>query len=366
MTYAKADEFAGQPAVRAARNSSMPPFASRPKESTEPSSRRRRSIRSERRRKRNKYIAGAAASAAAAAATPIPFSDAALLVPIQLGMMAKIAQLYKIKFERAALMAIASTTAATQVGRATFTGLLKMVPGAGTVIGGAIGAGVASTFTYAMGQAWLTVCQRVAKGKLGQRRRCGRQRRAPRRRSWRSSASASSSGRKDSCAQHLRPITDLIDVTAARLISCGDAGDPATRTSTKLADKLTAARNSLPAMTIPDLAPLLEGEPPHDQVVFATRLQRYWPDLLAGLTGAYPDHAPEMANRLVEIAAQNFRRRPADLRLLDLRRHADPQWFQHQQMLGYATYADLFAGDLEGRGRPRSTTSPSSASPTCT
>ncbi len=101
-------------------------------------------------------------------------------------------------------------------------------------------------------------------------------------------------------------------------------------------------------MTIPDLAPLLEGEPPHDQVVFATRLQRYWPDLLTGLTGAYPDHAPEMANRLVEIAAKNFQQRPADLRLLDLRRHADPQWYQHQQMLGYATYADLFAGDLKG------------------
>jgi len=101
-------------------------------------------------------------------------------------------------------------------------------------------------------------------------------------------------------------------------------------------------------MTIPDLAPLLEDEPPHDQVVFATRLQRYWPDLLTGLTGAYPDHAPEMANRLVEIAAKNFQQRPADLRLLDLRRHADPQWYQHQQMLGYATYADLFARDLKG------------------
>ncbi len=93
---------------------------------------------------------------------------------------------------------------------------------------------------------------------------------------------------------------------------------------------------------------LLEGEPAHDQVVFATRLQRYWPDLLTGLTGAYPDHAPEMAYRLVEIAAQNFRQRPAELRLLDLRRHADPEWFQHQQMIGYATYADRFGGDLSG------------------
>jgi len=114
-----------------------------------------------------RYIATAAASAAAAAATPIPFSDATLLVPIQLGMMARIAQLHKIKFERAALLAVASTAAATQVGRSAFTSLLKMVPGAGTVVGGAIGAGVASTFTYAMGQAWLTVCQRLVRGGLG-------------------------------------------------------------------------------------------------------------------------------------------------------------------------------------------------------
>ena len=101
-------------------------------------------------------------------------------------------------------------------------------------------------------------------------------------------------------------------------------------------------------MSIPDVGGLLAGEPVHDQVVFETRLRRYWADLLTGLTGAYPDHAVEMAHRLVGIAANNFRQRSADLRLLDLRRHADPQWFQHPQMLGYATYADLFAGDLRG------------------
>ena len=106
-------------------------------------------------------------SAVAAAASPIPFSDATLLVPIQLGMMARIAQIYKIKFDRAALLAIASTTAATQAGRATATGLLKLIPGAGTIAGGLIGAGVASTYTYAMGQAWLAVCQRAVTGSFG-------------------------------------------------------------------------------------------------------------------------------------------------------------------------------------------------------
>jgi uncharacterized protein (DUF697 family) len=108
----------------------------------------------------------AAGSAATAAAVPIPFSDAAMLVPIQLGLMARIAHIYKIKVERAALMAIATTTAATQGGRAAFSGLIKMVPGAGTVAGGMIGAAVASSFTFALGQAWLVVCQQMASGQF--------------------------------------------------------------------------------------------------------------------------------------------------------------------------------------------------------
>lgn len=113
-----------------------------------------------------KAIAAAATAAAGAAASPIPFSDAAMLVPIQLGMMARIAHLYQVKFDRAAMLAVASTSAATVGGRAAFTNLLKLVPGAGTIAGGAIGASVASAFTVAMGQAWLAVCQQLASGRL--------------------------------------------------------------------------------------------------------------------------------------------------------------------------------------------------------
>ena len=103
-------------------------------------------------------------------------------------------------------------------------------------------------------------------------------------------------------------------------------------------------------MSVPDVGALLEDEPRHDQVVFTARLQRYWPDLIAGLSAAYPDAAPEMARRLVQIAVQSFRQRPAELRLLDLQRHADPQWFSSPRMVGYATYADLFGGTLAGVG----------------
>ena len=99
--------------------------------------------------------------------TPISLiSAAALLVPIQLAMMSRIAQLYGVPFDRAAVMAIASTTLATSAGRNTAAGLLKMIPGAGSVAGGVINASVASGFTLAMGQAWLSVVQKASGGEV--------------------------------------------------------------------------------------------------------------------------------------------------------------------------------------------------------
>jgi uncharacterized protein (DUF697 family) len=165
LTYAKADEFAGQEAY-GLQEVLDATFRCAPEGVHGALAAAQEIDLSRKTSEAQKVIGTAVASAGAAAVIPIPFSDATLLVPIQLGMMAKIAHLYKIKFDRAALMAIVSTTAATQVGRATFTGLLKLVPGAGAVVGGAVGAGVATTFTYAMGQAWLRVCQQVHAGKL--------------------------------------------------------------------------------------------------------------------------------------------------------------------------------------------------------
>ena len=110
----------------------------------------------------HKAIAASTTAAAAAAAVPIPFSSAAILVPIQLGMMARLAHLHKLSFDKAAVLAIASTSIATSAGRAAAAGLLKFIPGAGSVAGGVINASVASGFTLAMGEAWLVVCQRAA------------------------------------------------------------------------------------------------------------------------------------------------------------------------------------------------------------
>ena len=104
----------------------------------------------------------------------------------------------------------------------------------------------------------------------------------------------------------------------------------------------------LPAPVLAAAEQALAGEPPHDRTVVLARLRRSWPDLLAGLCAAYGDAGPDLAARAAALAVDGFVRRPAELRLLDLRRHVDPDWFQSPRMLGYACYADRFADDLQG------------------
>ncbi|GAB2674495.1 alpha-amylase family protein [Thalassiella azotivora] len=93
--------------------------------------------------------------------------------------------------------------------------------------------------------------------------------------------------------------------------------------------------------------PALGALPPHDQEIFRLRLERWWADLVEGLAGAY-DGADELAGRLAVLAARSWAQRPQDLRRHDLRRSLEPDWFQRPDVVGYAAYADRFAGDLAG------------------
>jgi uncharacterized protein (DUF697 family)/GTPase SAR1 family protein len=113
----------------------------------------------------NRAVNAATAAATAAGFTPIPMADAAILVPIQIGMMAKIANIYDIPMQRATIASLAATTLTTQTGRAAATSLLKLVPGIGTLTGGVITGGVAGTITFAVGQAWHRVCIGMAEGR---------------------------------------------------------------------------------------------------------------------------------------------------------------------------------------------------------
>ncbi|NCC35776.1 MAG: DUF697 domain-containing protein, partial [Chloroflexia bacterium] len=87
------------------------------------------------RRRAREVVAVAAGAAATAGATPIPFADAVLIVPIQIGMLASITAVFGVPLSQGfltTLIASASTgLAATITGRAIVSGLLKLVPGAG-------------------------------------------------------------------------------------------------------------------------------------------------------------------------------------------------------------------------------------------
>ncbi|MDO8732518.1 MAG: DUF697 domain-containing protein [Actinomycetota bacterium] len=104
----------------------------------------------------------ASALAAGIGATPIPFADAALLVPNQITMIARITAAYGLPPSRARAMSLAGsivlTGGATLAGRYAVTNLLKFIPG-GAVAGSAISATIAASMTKAVGLAWSRVCE---------------------------------------------------------------------------------------------------------------------------------------------------------------------------------------------------------------
>ncbi len=83
--------------------------------------------------------------------------------------------------------------------------------------------------------------------------------------------------------------------------------------------------------------------------LFALRLDRWWPDLVEGLTEVYGAEAtPGVALRLAELAARAYGDRDPELARRDLVRSLEPDWLQHPRMVGYAVYSERFAGDLPG------------------
>lgn len=95
---------------------------------------------------------------------------------------------------------------------------------------------------------------------------------------------------------------------------------------------------------------LLADQPEHRRRTFLLRIDRWWDDLIDGLTPVYGSRADALAGRLVALAVAAYTVRPDDLHALDERRLLQPDWFQQPGMLGYATYADRFGGDLAGVG----------------
>lgn len=85
-----------------------------------------------------------------------------------------------------------------------------------------------------------------------------------------------------------------------------------------------------------------------DDDIFALRLARSAPDLwpmLDALYGHREDY-PAFREALLKTLAKSWKARPADLKLLDLKRDFEPDWFQRPDMAGYVFYIDRFAGTI--------------------
>ncbi|HEU4515190.1 MAG TPA: alpha-amylase family protein [Nocardioidaceae bacterium] len=91
----------------------------------------------------------------------------------------------------------------------------------------------------------------------------------------------------------------------------------------------------------------LDGLPDLRREVFEARLERWLPDLVDAVEGLYDDPA-SVVRRLVALAVTAYAGRDDELHRLDLRRSLAPDWFQRPDIIGYAAYADRFAGTLAG------------------
>lgn len=115
-------------------------------------------------------VAAASTTAAAIGATPIPFSDATVLIPEQIAMIAGITAAFGLSVERGTMTAIISaalgTSAATFAGRTIVANLAKFVPGVGSIVGGAISGGTAAAITAALGEAYIVVMIMVTRGEI--------------------------------------------------------------------------------------------------------------------------------------------------------------------------------------------------------
>ena len=108
----------------------------------------------------------------ATGAIPIPFADAPLLIGEQVAMMTAINTVFKMNVNKDILKSLATASigvgGATIIGRTIASNLLKFVPGAGSVAGGAISAATAGTVTLALGKSYIQVCKAIKMGKLSQ------------------------------------------------------------------------------------------------------------------------------------------------------------------------------------------------------
>lgn len=125
------------------------------------------SLKEKRRHIRRHIIPFYITSACAAVVVPIPFSDSAVLAPIQMAMTTRIMSIYGIDKIKGAVSGILETTIVSQIGKMLSASILgnlaKSIPGVGTGVGIAVNAGVATSVTTVLGYAMSELCYQYSK-----------------------------------------------------------------------------------------------------------------------------------------------------------------------------------------------------------
>jgi amylosucrase len=98
-------------------------------------------------------------------------------------------------------------------------------------------------------------------------------------------------------------------------------------------------------MPEPRAEPLAAGAAALAEVV-DVRVRRWRPQVAAALVRTHPDD-PELIERVLAQARRAALARPAALQQRDRLREVEPDWFQHESMVGYVTYVDRFAGRID-------------------
>ncbi|GHR24954.1 hypothetical protein VN1250_06560 [Helicobacter pylori] len=114
----------------------------------------------------------AAGVAGAAGLIPIPFSDALAIAPIQAGMIYKMNDAFGVKMKDSVaaslITGLLGVTAVAQVGRTLVNGLLKFIPGVGSVVGAVISGTTAAIITKGIGFAYLKALKKCFNDETGE------------------------------------------------------------------------------------------------------------------------------------------------------------------------------------------------------
>lgn len=109
----------------------------------------------ETRKKCHQTIHSASLTAAIIGCSPIPFSDALLLVPVQITMMARLHKIFGQSWTKSLAKSMSKELIVVGLGKSAVGNIMKIVPAVGTVTGAVVNASVASVITEALG--WVTV-----------------------------------------------------------------------------------------------------------------------------------------------------------------------------------------------------------------